>query len=656
MNDKKIKVGLVQIGDKFGEQYYLPYSIATLQAYAQSYLKNPESFSFLLPIYKRLSLNEAVRELQPSQIIFFSAYVWNYALSLAIAKKIKQNNPETIIVFGGPQIPEEVKALEFFLRENPFVDLTVYGEGEIPVLKILENFKTKDWKNVPSVGFIGPQDKFSYNQKIERISKLDQIPSAYLSGVFEPLLKANPNEEWSALLETNRGCPYACSYCYWGKKERSKVYQFDCERVFKEIDWFSRHKIQFVFCCDANFGLFKRDLDIALKVSQNKNKYGYPQGFSVQNTKNSSADIFNLQKVLTENGLQRGVNLALQSVNPQTLKSINRNNIPAAMYKELQTMFSKENIPTFSDIIIGLPEETYESFTEGVSEIIASGQHNRIQFINLAILENSQMAEKAYQEKYGLAAKEIKSIAHHTSLNEDLEVSDTQKLVVATKAMPAKDWVRTRVFSWMVSLLYFNKLLQIPFLVLNKLSNASAKELAEAFIDEKKYPMITRVVDFFREKAKAMQAGGNEFVAAPEYLNIWWPADEYMFIKLCLENFDEFYRACGQLLREFIAEKKIEFADALLVESLALNRALIKLPGENQDLEINCAYNLYDFYQSLLKNEVLPLRKVSSKYLALRSQSQWDLADWLREVVWYGTKRGAYLYECRASKITEVAV
>ena len=47
----KTKVGLVQIGDKFGEQYYLPYSIGTLQAYAQKYANDPGSFDFITPIY-----------------------------------------------------------------------------------------------------------------------------------------------------------------------------------------------------------------------------------------------------------------------------------------------------------------------------------------------------------------------------------------------------------------------------------------------------------------------------------------------------------------------------------------------------------------------------------------------------------------------------
>ena len=59
------------------------------------------------------------------------------------------------------------------------------------------------------------------------------------------------------------------------------------DRVLDELDWFSKNKVAFIFCCDANFGMLPRDYDIALKAAENKKKYGYPEVLSVQNTKNS---------------------------------------------------------------------------------------------------------------------------------------------------------------------------------------------------------------------------------------------------------------------------------------------------------------------------------------------------------------------------------
>ena len=42
------------------------------------------------------------------------------------------------------------------------------------------------------------------------------------------------------------------------------------DRVFAELDWFSKNKVEFIFCCDANFGILPRDYEIALKAAENK--------------------------------------------------------------------------------------------------------------------------------------------------------------------------------------------------------------------------------------------------------------------------------------------------------------------------------------------------------------------------------------------------
>ena len=123
----QINVGMVQISNSFSNQNYLPYSIGLLQSYAQKHLKDKTKFKFLLPIYSRIRVEEAVEKLWDSDIILFSAYVWNVRISLEIARTIKTKKPETIIVFGGPQIPKNSMP---FLQEHSFIDLLCHGEGE----------------------------------------------------------------------------------------------------------------------------------------------------------------------------------------------------------------------------------------------------------------------------------------------------------------------------------------------------------------------------------------------------------------------------------------------------------------------------------------------------------------------------------------------
>ena len=104
----KLKIGSVQINNGFAGQYYLPYSIGTLQAYFLKFSKNPNRYKFINPIYKRLLLDECVDYLKDCEIVVFSTYVWNINISLAVAKKLKEIDSTKFIIFGKYSIVSRV--------------------------------------------------------------------------------------------------------------------------------------------------------------------------------------------------------------------------------------------------------------------------------------------------------------------------------------------------------------------------------------------------------------------------------------------------------------------------------------------------------------------------------------------------------------------
>lgn len=648
---KKIKIGLVEIGDSFGEQYYFPYSTGILRAYAERKLAASGNYEFLPIIYKHSSTEKYIENLAAADIIFYSTYLWNFKVSLEIARIIKREKPEIINVFGGPQIPEFNEKISLFLLKYPFVDIASFGEGEIPFLRIIERYQNREWGFVPSIGYRRLDATIAYNEFQETIGDINDIPSPYLSGIFDELIVQNPEEKWQGRIETNRGCPFTCAFCYWGKKSKRKLKQFDLHRIYSEIDWFSKNKIEFIFCCDANFGILKRDFDIVQKVADNKRKFGYPKAFSVQNTKNSKERIFDLQKILNDAGLQKGVNLALQSLNKETLKYIERDNIDSKTYTELQKLFTKSNIPTFTDLIIGLPGETYESFTNGVSEIIASGQHNRIQFINLTVLENTLMAEPEYQQKHGLKMVEAEFMPHHSSLNKNNEIRETHSLVIGTNSMPKKDWIKTRVFSWMVSLLHFDKLLQLPFIILHQTCNLQYKNLFELFLQkDQQATVLTDVLSAFEKKALEIQNGSIEFCKSDKWLNITWFPDELALIELSIDGkLQEFFTAAQKRLMAIAADAN-NISPEIISQAIFLNQNLMKQPFIKQDKVIECNYNLWEVYQAAIKGNSLEIEKGEYLYTIDRTSQLWDSwEDWCREVIWYGNKRGDYIYSVKKS-------
>src|SRR5262245_25296174 len=103
---RKTQVGLVQINNSFSNQNYLPYSVGILQVYAQKFLKHPDDFEFLLPIFNRQPVSKAIDHLKDADLVFFSCYVWNFRISIEIAQGLKAKNPDIVIIFGGPHVPD----------------------------------------------------------------------------------------------------------------------------------------------------------------------------------------------------------------------------------------------------------------------------------------------------------------------------------------------------------------------------------------------------------------------------------------------------------------------------------------------------------------------------------------------------------------------
>ena len=114
---------------------------------------------------------------------------------------------------------------------------------------------------------------------------------------------------------------------------------------------------------------------------------------------------------------------------------------------------------TYSDLILGLPGETYQTYLDGIDRLISAGQHNRIQFNNLSILPNAEMGSSEYIEKYQIETVRSEIINIHGSReSSDDDVSEMQDLVVSNYTMDREEWRKARGVSWLTALLYFDKL------------------------------------------------------------------------------------------------------------------------------------------------------------------------------------------------------
>jgi len=183
-----------------------------------------------------------------------------------------------------------------------------------------------------------------------------------------------------------------------------------------------------------------------------------------------------------------------------------------------------------------------------------------------------------------------------------------------------------------------------------KESSLRIRDLIESFLNvPDRYAEISKIKMFFTNKAKDIQVGDCEYVASKEWLNVWWPADELIFIKLCYERkLETFYKEAEVALSDFLLKHTIEFPNELLHDSIRLNKNLIKVPFVESDLNISLNYNIYCIFQGLLNGIDVPLGRGHFNSIIDRTSEKWNSwNDWSREVVWYGSKKGAYLYSLK---------
>ncbi len=636
------KIGMVQINNGFSGQYYLPYSVGLLQAYVQKYILDKNKYTFELPIYRRLPLERNLELLNDVEIIFFSVYVWNEKISIEIARKIKESNPDVYIIFGGPSVPDN--AIEFMCKYT-WIDVSVHQEGEISTLEILERYPDKDLTNVSGITYRVDNQVFTTGPR-KRMKNFSDVPSPYLTGVFDDLMKSVGSvHQWLATWESNRGCPFACAYCDWGSATNSKVSKTELDRALLEIDWFAMNKVEFIFIADANFGIFHRDEEIVDYVINVSKRTGYPKVFSVQNTKNKKERAYIIQKKLAESGLTKAVTLALQTTSEKSLSAISRDNIRSDDYLYLQNRFIKDGISTYTELILALPGETYSSFANGVSNVISGGQHNKIQFNNLSILPNAEMASNEYIKKYNIKTVKAPIVNMHGTLEVPEDgINEEQELVVSTSTLRVEDWRRVREYASYAELLYFCKLLQIPMLFLSVECGISYRVIIEMIMGApSSFLVLSKISRIFKDNTKDILNGGAEFIFSEKWEGIFWPPGEYAFIELSTNQLlKDFYKECSALLEDLLDN---EGNKKILADSILYNYKKLNQPNPDREIIIELDYPINKWYKEWIIGNKCVLKHERQSVILYTEEDKYDSwNDWVKYMVWYGHRTGAYYF------------
>jgi hypothetical protein len=388
----------------------MPASLAMVIAAARSHRGGEleQSYDFrprLLWDRPRLA---AVADGAPS-VFLFSNYIWSSANNLEQSTFVKQRNPHHVVVHGGPNTPKYLGDVERYFAEHPEVDIAVHGEGESTFCAMLEALRGAIGDGPPDLSVLADVAGLSYRTAggvhqtagRDRVEDLDTIPSPILTGLYDGFIPAGP--PGAVIIETNRGCPYGCTFCDWGSATLSRVRKFDLDRLFQELEWCAKHNIGTVGIADANFGIFERDVEIAEKIASLKATYGYPRFVGNNYAKNTVKHLSKIIEIFTEAGIVAEGKMSMQTFDSDTLTIIRRKNIKVEKYYDLSGEFRRNQLPMMVDIMMGLPGSTPETFRNDLQECI--NRAVRVAIHSTMLLTNSPMNEPAYREEHGITAQ-----------------------------------------------------------------------------------------------------------------------------------------------------------------------------------------------------------------------------------------------------------
>jgi putative methyltransferase len=441
------------------KSYWLPYSVGCLWSYASQTTEVRNGYHLNDIIFKRGRVEDVISNIINPDVAVFSCYVWNWEYNREVAKAIKHRWPNCFIVFGGPQVTNRPLETRFF-KNNPFVDTIVNGEGEVAFTEIL----------IDLLHNRQPKKVITFT----RLTTLN-YPSPYTSGLFDKIIKDNPNVGWQVVLETNRGCPYQCTFCDWGSLTYSKILKFEEQRVLDELKWFSDNQVEYLYIADANFGIFyDRDKKFAQYLNQLQITTGYPSVAVSNWAKNAREKIVDIAKIFFNNK-NRGFTLSVQSMNDAVLNAIKRKNMDINDLESMLKLCTKEGISTYTELILGLPYETKESWRLNFSKLLAAGQHNHVDVWFCQLLENSELNSISQRQLHDIQTVNIPNfiISNNAITDDDLAIVEYENIVKSTRYMSFEDLIDSYMFSHIVLTYHYGGYTQVLSRFLEKHQNIS---------------------------------------------------------------------------------------------------------------------------------------------------------------------------------------
>ena len=647
---KKLKIYSSQFNYQYGNSIHFPYSIASLFAYIKSFPELDKQLQFEKTFIFRNKLDEYVDEIEDPDILLCSCYVWNWEITNMLAKRVKEKYPDCKVIYGGPQVPLRYEgnvptgwvenSTGNFFKDYPHVDVLVHQEGEYTIKNLFEKIVNNEL--ITDVGGIETADFRTLAQ--DRIWDLDTLPSPYLTDLVWDLIEPVEGVEYIAAWETNRGCPFQCTFCDWGSATKTKVRKWDMDKLFEEIEWFANNKIPYIDCCDANFGIFtERDLSLAKKLSLEKKEKGFPGRIRPAWTKSSSDKVIPVAKELLDADLLRAVTLAVQSLDPTTLEVIKRRNIKFDKFGELVQKFRNEKIENYTELIMGMPGETLSSYKIGLEQLMELFPRPVVFIYNCGVFVNAPMNEPNYAKKYDIQTIKSPIYLWHSSVNNRGEIPEYEDTIVSTNTFDLDELKEMYVYGWFMQAFhslgiteylskFYNQVYDLKYIDFY----TSLKDYCENFDS-----MLKTEYDTLRDYIDIGYDGGGWNHYDESLAEILWPIEEATWLR-CVKNSNTLQNELFKFI-EFLEKQRGFETDINVISDLIKFQVYLLMTMDKSD-EIKSLSSNYDWKDFLVNNKtkLSELSKIPTEYHYKNKVLETEKDKWCMTAIWIGRSQGNY--------------
>lgn len=461
MNDSKIWLCDLTYTQQTVAADTMPMAIGCIAEYTEKRL----GLTTKIPLYKYPE--DLIKELETGpipRILGFSNYVWNLSLSSEIAKIVKLLVPQTVVVFGGPNYPTTDEERQDFLAQHPEIDFYVVGEGEGAFADLTEallanNFYTEAVKQLalPSVHCLDATGEGIFPPKRDRMVELDEIPSPYTSGRLDKFFDG----KLMPLLQTNRGCPFSCTFCVEGDSYYSKIRKYSTERVRADVEYIGTHMHAIrstssrndLFIADSNFGMYPTDIDTCRALKGTRETFKWPEYINVATGKNSKERVIEAAELL--DGALR-LSGSVQSLDSDVLNNIKRKNISAEQLMELGLHANRVGVNSYSEIILGLPGDSKEAHYATIKQVIEAG-FNIVLPWQLMLINGSELATRNSKQQYQMDVRYRifpRCYGSYQLFGKTINVAEVEEVCVANSTLPFEDYLECRRLNLFVAIFY----------------------------------------------------------------------------------------------------------------------------------------------------------------------------------------------------------